>query len=73
MVTDDRLGPGVPYPAFQPAIYALDVLLSVVDLDQQANWIPEGAARWFAWAAILAGWVLTTAVLAALSGILKRD
>jgi hypothetical protein len=65
--------PGVPHPAFQPAVYALDVLLPVVDLNQQANWIPQGAARWFAWAAILAGWVLTTAVLAALSGILKRD
>jgi hypothetical protein len=64
---------GVPHPAFQPAVYALDVLLPVVDLNQQANWIPEGAARWFAWAAILAGWVLTTAILATLSGILKRD
>jgi hypothetical protein len=65
--------PGVPHPAFQPAVYALDVLLPVVDLNQQSNWIPQGAGRWFAWAAILAGWVLTTAVLAALSGILKRD
>jgi hypothetical protein len=65
--------PGAPHPAFQPAVYALDVLLPVVDLDQQANWIPQGGARWFAWAAILAGWILTTAVLAALSGILKRD
>jgi hypothetical protein len=33
--------PGVRHAAFQPAVYALDVLLPVVDLDQQATWIPK--------------------------------
>jgi hypothetical protein len=65
--------PGAPHPAFQPAVYALDMLLPVVDLDQQANWIPQGAARWFGWASILAGWILTTAVLAAITGVARRD
>jgi uncharacterized protein YjbI with pentapeptide repeats len=65
--------PGAPGPAFQPIIYARDVLLPVADLDQQAHWIPEGLARWWTWASILAGWVLTTAVVAALTGLLKRE
>jgi hypothetical protein len=51
----------------------LDVLLPVVDLGQQTAWTPNGVARWFTWASILAGWVLTTAVVAALSGLLKGD
>jgi len=48
-------------------------LLPVVDLRQQATWIPHGTAQWWAWTSILAGWVLTTAVVAALTGLLKRD
>jgi hypothetical protein len=65
--------PGEPLPTFQPLVYALDTLLPVVDLHQQEHWIPRGAAQWWAWACILAGWLLTTAVLAALTGLIKRD
>ena len=53
-------------------IYSLDTLLPIVDLRQQATWIPHGAVQWWAWASILAGWVLTT-VVAVLTGLLKRD
>ena len=65
--------PGEVHLGFQGAVYALDTLLPVVDLRQQAIWIPRGGAQWWAWASILAGWVLTTAVVAALTGLLKRD
>jgi hypothetical protein len=65
--------PGEPAPTFQPAVYALDVLLPVVDLDQQAHWIPLGVARWWTWTSILAGWLLTTAVVAALTGLLRKE
>ncbi len=65
--------PGEPQPGFQPLVYALDTLLPVVNLHQQDNWIPRGAAQWWAWTSILAGWVLTTAIVAALTGLLKRD
>jgi hypothetical protein len=60
-------------PAFHPLVYALDTVLPVVDLRQQDNWVPQGGARWWAWVSILAGWALTTAVVAALTGIAKRD
>ena len=65
--------PGEAHAGFQGAIYSLDTLLPVIDLRQQATWIPRGAVQWWAWASIVAGWILTTAVVAALTGLLKRD
>ena len=64
--------PDAPHPAFQPVIYALDVLLPVVDLNQQEFWIPQGLARWFAWHQSWP-WLLATAVAAAVTGAVKRD
>ena len=64
---------GQALPHFQPFVYALDTLLPVVDLHQQDNWIPQGLAQWWAWVSILAGWVLTSAVVAALTGLIKKD
>jgi hypothetical protein len=64
---------GEAHPDFQGAIYALDTLLPVVDLRQQVVWTPHGGMQWWASTSILAGWVLTTAVVAALTGLLKRD
>jgi hypothetical protein len=65
--------PTEAHPGFHGAIYSLDTLLPVVDLRQQDVWIPRGAAQWWAWASIVVGWILTTAVIAALTGLLKRD
>jgi hypothetical protein len=65
--------PGEAHPGFQGSMYALDTLLPVVDLHQEGVWIPRGWVQWWAWASILAGWILTTAVVAALGGMLKRD
>jgi hypothetical protein len=48
-------------------------LLPVVDLHQQDSWIPREHAQWWAWTSILAGWILTTAVVAALTGLIKKD
>ena len=51
--------PGEAHPSFQGAIYSLDTLLPVVDLRQQAVWLPHGGVQWWASASILAGWILT--------------
>ena len=60
-------------PALHAAVYALDLLLPIVSLGQDSAWIPFGWARWWVWGFVLAGWILTTAVVAGLSGLLKRD
>jgi hypothetical protein len=62
-----------PTPPFHPVAYTLDVLVPVVDLGQQGTWIPQGAALAWSWVLTGAGWVLTTAVVAGLTRILKRD
>jgi hypothetical protein len=60
-------------PAFQPLIYALDVLVPVVGLGQKSAWQPAGTGLvWFSFGLTVAGWVLATAVAAGLSGVLKR-
>lgn len=58
---------------FQAFIYTLDLLIPVINLHQRDEWIADGAAQWWALGFTLGGWVLTTAVVAALTGILKRD
>jgi hypothetical protein len=61
-------------PAFHAAAYALDLLLPVVGLGQKSAWQPQGEALlYWSWALTGAGWLLTSAVAAGLTGILKRD
>jgi hypothetical protein len=62
-----------PAPTFSPVAYTLDRLLPIVNLGQRDAWIPQGAALRWSWVLTGAGWVLTTAVVAGLTGILKRD
>jgi hypothetical protein len=60
-------------PWFHAGLYALDLLLPFVDLGYQGAWIAGGWARGFYLIWNLAGWVLITAVVAALSGLIKRE
>ena len=61
-------------PAFHPVGYALDLLLPVISLGQKSSWQPQGSFyQYWTWAFTGLGWVLTTAVVAGLTGILKRD
>jgi hypothetical protein len=63
---------GTP-PSFHDWVYALDTLLPIIDLGQQSNWNPEGAAQYVSYLLIAGGWVLSTALVAALTGLIKRD
>ncbi len=58
---------------FNPFVYALDLLLPIVNLGQEGGWVPHRWAAVAFWMLTLAGWVLTTAVVAGLTGVLKRD
>jgi len=51
---------------FQPVIYALGLLLPVVDFQQEDTFTPQGAQSWLAFLLIAAGWILTTTVAAAI-------
>ena len=71
-----RAQPGAAgYPAFNAALYSLDTLLPVVDLEVQDYWVPDARAaplaRWYLWAHIAAGWALTLLAVAGFSGLVQ--
>jgi hypothetical protein len=59
-------------PTPNPALQALDLLLPIVNLGHDNAWNPAGATEYVAALLILAGWVLTTAVVAGLTRTLSR-
>jgi hypothetical protein len=65
------LGPGTA-PHFNPVIYALDLLLPVVDLGQKHAFNPGGAEQWLSYLLVAAGWVLVTTVAAGAARVLSR-
>ena len=67
------------YPCVQPVVYSLDVLTPVINLHQREYWLPDTSSKpgrrlaIFTWVAILAGWLLTTVVLAGFTNAIKRE
>ncbi|MDG4861628.1 oxidoreductase [Streptomyces sp. T-3] len=59
-------------PAWEPRLFALDLLIPVINLGQDGYWRVEGAWQWAAAALILLGWVLATTVAAGASRLLRR-
>ena len=51
---------------------AVSILIPLVDLGQQTAWQPIGQTRYWGWAIMAAGWVLTTTVVAGATGMLRR-
>ena len=62
---------GVPHPAFNPFIYALDLLVPLVDLGQRGAYDPQGAQRWLAYLLIAVGWVFVTTIAAGIARVLR--
>lgn len=60
-------------PEFHPVAYTLDTVLPIVDLGHQRAWVAQDVAMYASWLFIAAGWVLTTAVVAGVTSVLKRD
>jgi len=59
-------------PHWSPALYALDLLLPVIDLGQDNAWREVGTGQWVASALTLLGWTLATTVAAGASRLLRR-
>jgi hypothetical protein len=60
-------------PQWNPVLYALDLLLPVVNLGQGDRWNPLGPAQWAAAVMILLGWILATTVAAGATRVLRRQ
>ncbi len=67
------------YPQLVALLYSLDVFLPVVNLHQEDYWLPDASKQcglWYLgymWAHIVLGCILTTVLLAALAGLIKKD
>lgn len=65
------------YPAFDPLIYALDVMLPIVDFSQETHWRPTNTDEKMNWVRLFnrlylgVGWFLSTIGIAGLTGLLK--
>ncbi|MET9610302.1 oxidoreductase [Streptomyces sp. NPDC006512] len=60
------------HPHWNAALYALDLLLPVVDLGQEGHWKTAGGWQWGAAALVVLGWILATTVAAGASRLLRR-
>lgn len=67
------------YPHFKGLFYSLDTFIPLIDLHQESYWMPNanapvwGYVLWgYLWFHILAGWVLTTLLIAGLTGIMRN-
>ena len=69
----------VDYPTFNPITYSLDTIVPIVDLHQEAYWLPRDTKPWggffraWHWLHIGLGWMLTTLFVTGLTGIVKKD
>jgi hypothetical protein len=60
-------------PSFNAIAYAADVVFPILDLGQEKAFIPSGLGQPIAWLAALAGWILATAVIAAITRTITRE
>lgn len=66
------------YPRFQPLVFAVETFTPLVKLGQKDYWQAEPyhvagvALRWLFWAVNLFGWIVSSMLLAAFTGILKK-
>jgi hypothetical protein len=59
--------------AFNPLTYTLDLLIPITNLGQESAFGIGGNAQWFAYVLIALGWLLFTAVAAALTRTFSRS
>jgi hypothetical protein len=64
---------GRPMPELNPVVYAMDLLVPVVDLGQRSYWQPEGSFAVVYWVSVIVGWTLITAVVAGMTSVFRRS
>lgn len=60
------------HPPWSASLYALDLLLPVINLGQDGYWLLEGRWQWLAALLIALGWILATTVAAGATRLLRR-
>jgi hypothetical protein len=60
------------WPQWNPALFALDLLLPVIDLGQSEAWRLSGVEQWVATVITILGWVLASTVATGASRLLRR-
>lgn len=73
-------GAGRDYETFNALAYAIDVVVPLVELGQEAAWSPSparggwGAVTFYAQKVfVLAGWIVAAIFAAAVTGLIRRD
>lgn len=59
-------------PHFNAVAYTLDLLIPVVNLGQSNAWNPSGFGQFLAYALMISGWTLATALLAGVTRVVAR-
>ena len=71
--------PAMSSTRVSPPVYVLDTLLPIIDLHQESNWAPARARPWGVWYEVLTwglivwGWILTTAVVAGIGSLWRKE
>ncbi|WP_425474411.1 hypothetical protein [Saccharopolyspora hirsuta] len=61
------------HPSWDPFLYALDLLIPLLDLGHEKAWDVIGPSKAVMWVLMVSGWVLATAIIAAASRTLRRS
>jgi hypothetical protein len=63
------------YPCVEPLLFAADMIVPIVDLGQRDNWRLAGGLHWRLVGPLLTilGWILTTLIVAAFTGLVRRE
>ncbi|MEV7285785.1 oxidoreductase [Streptomyces sp. NPDC093252] len=59
-------------PPWDPVLFALDLLLPVIDLGQVGFWQLRGGWQWLSATLVLTGWILATTVAAGATRLLRK-
>lgn len=79
-IWSSETGPGRDYESFNALSYAVDVVLPLVELGQEAAWAPSPARGWLGWFAhhaqkvfVILGWIVAAIFAGAVTGVIRRD